>query len=193
MRLLIPLALLLVVSACERSNRAPRVAPAAIPPPSLSTAPPSAEATGAATTEGVVATRPAQIAATAPRRASPAAAAVPSTGTDDSRWIDIDENDPALSEFRAQQEQRDRELLQRDAAEAARGGNAPARREPEPAPYRDDAPRYGEELPPDEMPPDEYYPPVDGPLPDDEYYGDDEYDPPPEDDYDPRYDDRYQR
>ena len=177
MRVLAAAALLLLAAACDRSNHAQRAAlvPAAQPAPSASAMAPaptsSISAAAAASTPGAKTT------GTDARKPVP-----PGTAQSvEEMYPDYASKAPgALADYHRQQEQRDKEMLDRDADEALAHEQDSARPPYEPAP-EEDVP------PPDEgdmgqPPPDEGD--LDQPPPDDDY-GPPDYSPPPDDDYPP--------
>jgi hypothetical protein len=185
MRVLAAAALVLLAAACDRSNHAQRSAfvPAAPPAPSASAMMPAAAGSVAKATA---------VPAPGARIANAAANKSPSPGTASSAeemYPDYAATAPGpLADFRHQQEQRDQELLNRDADDAlAREQDAaqppyqPAQEEDIPPPDEgDQGPPPPDEADMDQAPPDDDYgPPDDSPPPDDNYAPPGEYDEPP--------------
>jgi hypothetical protein len=195
MRALAAAAFLLLVAACDRSNHAQRTAyvPAAQPAPSASAMAPASSTPGTA-----VAAAPAsgaKSAATGARKpTSPGTARSAEAMYPD--YANTGKTAPGagrvLSEHLRQQEQRDQELLDRDADEALARERDAARPPYESGPEEDVPPSDEGDM--DQPPPDEDYGPQDDSSPTDDNYPPDDYAPPdddyppPDDDYPPPYD-----
>ena len=198
----IPL-LLLAVAACSRSHAPAPASGSALPPPPDAAIAQSVPAGGAPAPNGSVAAA----ASGGDAAAAKVEEALAPPDKSDARWHDVDpntlggRNEAQLAQFLAEQRKRDAELMQHDAAEAkervASGGEqdrGDGREDPrayaderyaderyaDPREDRDD--RYFDER--ERLPPNPRY----GEPPYDE--GEDEDYPPPDEDYDPRYDPR---
>ena len=179
-RALLPLALLALLTACER--------PTGPPPPKaeVATAAGQAGPSTLALSGTVLEPQPSPTKAGPSTPASRAAASAPAAGD---RPAKVAKNNQALRDFQAEQERRDRELLDQDLSEAqlrARedswASDATPRealdsgREPYVLPREDGDWSPSDRLPPDDLPPDDE-PPFDEPPYDDQAELDDGYDP----------------
>lgn len=185
-RTLVPIALLALLAACDR--------PGGPPPPKAETANPASQAAPStvALSGTILDPQPNPAAARPPTRAAGASAATGTaaagtgasgstagyaSGSADDRYSGDGADPQALRDFQAEQERRDRELLDQDLSEA----QVRAREEAYVLPREDGDWSPSDELPPDELPPDDEAlieePLFDEPPYEDEPELDDGYDP----------------
>jgi hypothetical protein len=180
-RTLLPLAMLALLTACER--------PTGPPPPKAETAATAGQAgpSTVALSGTILEPQPSPAKARPSTSATSAAASVAAAGD---RPAPMAGDNQALRDFQAEQARRDRELLDQDLSEAqlrAREDVWDREREPYVLPREDGDWSPSDRLPPDELPPEDFPPddelPIDEPPFDEPPYDDE---PEPDDGYDPR-------